>query len=251
MSWVDGQKLTFVVGFRDRGWDRLFNCVKSLYYQTHPKVEVVVSILGGEKPPKQWLNLYSTFKEKVKILYVEHEGLWNRANALNIGLRNATGDFIVCTDADLVFSQKVATETMKIFLNYPRAYIYSNFYMLPKNSGEIKELNLKDLKTLMNNGSWFEMVGTGGFQCMPKRFWQDIKGYKEVYEGWGVEDVDLFRRAMNVFGSTHCLPREKCPILHQWHEPETKLARERKDSEFLEAVARNNSIKIGEGKGDL
>jgi predicted glycosyltransferase involved in capsule biosynthesis len=240
-------KITYVVGYRDRGEKRLDNFITSLKRQVlseGDEIEIVVSVFGGSLPHK----VIKKFPD-VKYVYVETSEIWNRGKALNTGIRSAYADVICCTDVDMIFSESVAHETLAFFKKDINSYVYTNIYM----AEETKDVDFDNLHKYITPHNKFTMIGTGGYQCFARKNWFLIGGYRECYQGWGVEDTDLYKRVYQFANPSNIykLP-DNCLVIHIGHQSEIEKARANNDIAFLNAVDRNVQFNdFGMKKGDL
>jgi predicted glycosyltransferase involved in capsule biosynthesis len=249
-------KIDYVVGYRERGLLRLSNFLNSLKNQkigvTGDEVGIIVSVYGGSMIPKKFSDTFPN----VRFVYTKAKGLWNRSKALNIGIRASYADVICCTDVDMIFSPNVAQETLKFFKKNENTYVYTNLYKMTKEDWlnvDDEPISNTDLKKFIHGYNKFTMVGTGGYQCMSKHNWNYIGGYRECYEGWGIEDTELYKRVYMFcsYSQVKKLPDE-CIIVHQYHECEFNIATREGNYEFLDAVRKNETSKdLGLTKGDL
>jgi len=237
-------KISYIIPYRNREQIRLDNCLNSLHNQTYKNIEIVLSIYGGEIPKlPDWNNLL--------VIYQETEGIWNRAKALNNGIKRSSGEIIVTTDVDMIFSPNVAEKTVNLIKRRKESFVYSNFVMMEKEDWLEEPIhNSKEsLNKFIKSHNHFTMKGTGGYQGMLRKYWFNVKGFKETYKGWGVEDIDLRDRAIKQ-GLRYNLLTDTI-VLHQWHESEIQKAKLNNDKEFFGAISRNNNNQRGQGVGDL
>lgn len=232
-------KISFVIGLRDREDKRVLNCVLSLLQQTYEPVEIIVLSYGGRR-----YDFLETISKKLKYVYFKTNKVWSRSRALNLGIKEATGDIIITTDIDLVFSPNVAQEVFKL-MNHKHdrnRYLYANFVMMEEEMWDEQVIFGNHLDEFKTDRNLFTMIGTGGFQCMNRDMWYECGGFKELYKGWGVEDIDLYQRIQKLASDVRLL--KDVTIVHQWHSPEHS-------KEIKKAIEQNNNYIVGRGKGDL
>jgi hypothetical protein len=71
-----------------------------------------------------------------------------------------------------------------------------------------------------------------------------INGYNEEYQGWGVEDDDLARRAY-ASGARACVACESCIAFHQWHP--TRAGRKWSEAGGAPTFARGGPVRCVHG----
>jgi glycosyltransferase involved in cell wall biosynthesis len=151
---------------------------------------------------------------------VESTKIWNRSWALNVGIRAAHGDRVMCTDADMIFSPGFLHDTLSTLVDNDKALVLCRCHDLPEAVPE-KAWHLDDFAWLREQAELRDTVGTGACQAATRSFFEEVRGYDEKYVFWGNEDKDMVARAA-VFGlEQHWLP-EPTSMLHQWH-PTMKL----------------------------
>ena len=86
--------------------------IESLLKQDYPKLQVVV-IDDGSKD-STFLKVTDAFKNNANVkVYTKPNG--GKASALNVGIEKATGDFVVCIDADTQLKFDAISQLMKKF----------------------------------------------------------------------------------------------------------------------------------------
>ena len=94
--------VSVVIGFRDWGIQRLRLAVTSIQNSFNGiEGEVVLSDYGSSS--RQETEQLAA-ELGISYVYTPRIGPWSRSRALNAGFAIATGDFLVSTDADMVFS---------------------------------------------------------------------------------------------------------------------------------------------------
>lgn len=88
-------------------------CLSSIEHQTidHNLYEVIVILNGPRMPYKYLQNLLYTYSFKYKLLYTEISGV---SNARNIGLDNASGEYVCFIDDDDMISNNYLKELYAI-----------------------------------------------------------------------------------------------------------------------------------------
>ena len=142
--------------------------------------EVIVIDYGSKKPIKI---------RGVKVIRCEN-GEFNKAHALNIGIKAAECEYIMTLDADILIYPGIYNELY--------VHLDNNTFCCGTNVRRIeKEYVSKTYQeTLVQSYPWgredrsqiFNQTN-GGFQLYPKKFWEDIGGIPESLGVlWGAED---------------------------------------------------------------
>lgn len=201
-------KYTFILSFRNRDLPRVAITLNSIAQQTIHDFELVFvdygSVLDIAKQTKQLINTYSF----ANYIYADTCGwFWNRAHALNIGLKMARGQRIIISDIDLILEKNFLQKLEE--LNFEKCFFTFSCFYLPENFNFYKDDIFKDSTCNKQN-----YIGL----CVFKRDdLLSIGGFDEFYMVWGAEDDDFnFRLAYAGVKRIHKTV-EEFPILHQWH----------------------------------
>ncbi len=115
------------------------------------------------------------------------------------------------TDADMVFPPDFVQTVMAEA--HESRVLYCAPYYLPRD--------FQDWPNIASYRGEFPIAsksGRGGFQCVASSIIQQIRGFDECYEYWGVEDRDIHRRLMKM-GLEEVWMNDKTAMFHQWHPP--------------------------------
>jgi hypothetical protein len=134
--------------------------------------------------------------------------VWNRAHAMNIGIRYAQGEYFLSTDIDLIYSENVLENlSVKCSAN---VQVFSKAFLLPRGYSQFDKLDGKrDFKKTDNRTF-------GLFHCTHLDHMRAIHGYDQYYRIWGFEDKDIKER---IGLPVRWLEEDTFPIYHQWHRP--------------------------------
>lgn len=207
-------QLSIVVGYRNRDFERVKRFLDSIQNQTFKDFELIFVDYGSELSIANDVKILVANYSFAKYIYNCTMGMpWNRAHALNTGIRTALGEYILLTDVDLIFSNNfVSYIVTKVEEN---VQFYKEFYLLSQNFSKWKDLkdNKLDISSLKKSGT----SAKGAIQIIKKEFLLDLNGFDEFYCFWGVEDRDLSTRIEKLGIETKWLPPEIAPVFHQWH----------------------------------
>ena len=160
---------------------------------------------------------------QARVVRVDIEGLWNRSRALNYGLRAAQGQYLFCTDVDMIFAPNFLSCMMSQHHQKEQAYIvFSRCQDLPE-SVPLQAYEKENYTHLFEQSTQRATQGTGACQSAHRQFFFDARGYDEAFQHWGAEDDDMRSRAIR-YGLTPHWISPQTSMLHQWH-PTTKHQR--------------------------
>lgn len=132
------------------------------------------------------------------------------ASGRNTGASNATAEFVLFYDDDILPSPHHFKRQLEVQKKHPNSIVTANrFYpeeliniASKKPFGRYKlkhEYNWVeglDLQKANNEDGLFYTNGAAGFSCcMPKKLWEQLNGYNEDFQYAGCEDSEFFYRA--------------------------------------------------------
>lgn len=199
--------ISFILPIKDRDKKRIVNCVKSL--KSDITGEIIIIDYGSKKPLE---NISGA-----RIIRYNKNKIWNKAHAINLGIKVSKYDYISTVDCDMIIHPDFI-ETVKMHLSN-NSFIYSL---------NVKRIETKhvcgDFKSIIGNSTpWFgenlrkniSHTANGGIQIYPKKWISNICGVDESLVYWGAIDNDTFERAI-MCGLT--MVNINKPILHQEHK---------------------------------
>lgn len=157
---------------------------KAKYYERNG-IEVVIV---ADEPTEEdgildYIRTYPFINWKVVINDKDHP--WrNPAKAFNVGIRQATKQYILVTDPELEFYTDVIYELREKLDSYPEHYAIGQVLFMDV-SEEI------DKETLHKHSH--ELIPYGSIMAK-KEYFERVGGYYEHYIGWGGEDDNLRKR---------------------------------------------------------
>jgi glycosyltransferase involved in cell wall biosynthesis len=120
------------------------NAIHSALNQTLPKklYEILIVDDGSEEQSKDvLLNYRNKSSSLIRILFKEHEG---STSALNSGIIEALGEFIIILDSDDEFKNEILEEMFNIHHSQEVDYVYSDYYEKAIHKQELKLVSAKD-----------------------------------------------------------------------------------------------------------
>lgn len=206
-------ELAIVFGYRNREPIRVKRCLESLSKQTDSDFRVVFVDYGSAKIFADQIKEIVAQYGFVDYHYSFTQGwFWNRAHALNTGVRIA-GDvaFVVTSDVDLIFPVHFVSLLKKNLKSDLELHVVAN--NLPEKFDRWG--HLKDNKRTY--GKKRGNTALGLVQGVAKSVFEQVGGFDEYYCIWGAEDEDLNERLKRVGIETKWLDINTPPLYHQWH----------------------------------
>jgi glycosyltransferase involved in cell wall biosynthesis len=219
MSEATTPKLSVVIPVRNRSGTRLENCLRSLRWQDldAATVEVLVCDFGSDATHVASIAELAVAHD-ARVVRVETEEIWNRSKALNHGIQATRGEFVMCTDADMIFKPDFLSTVLAAHAEAeegaPRI-IYCRCLDLPEEVAE-QAWERGDYPALHAKASFRPKGGTGACQCASRAYFDEVRGYDEGYTYWGKEDDD-FRVRAETHGLYEVYIEDRSNMLHQWH----------------------------------
>lgn len=209
-------ELSVILPCRDRTGLRLLNCLRSLEWQDLPKerLEIILSDFGSSQEHRRSMRELAG-ELGCRHISTETSELWNRAKALNIGIQEARGKYVLCTDVDMLFASNFLSTVLEE-ASRGNTLVLCRCRDLPSDV-EAREWKVEDFPTLLERSTLRHALGTGACQATARRWWFDVGGYDEGYIYWGYEDRDMVWRAKRS-GLRIAWIHERTAMLHQWHE---------------------------------
>jgi glycosyltransferase involved in cell wall biosynthesis len=193
--------VSVVVPYRDRDLRRVEMLIESLRRYTNTSFEFIVSDYGSGKKYRYALE---ELRDRLGFIVArsEAQGLpWNRAHAINNGVRKAQGPLIAVVDVDMVFHDEVMDHVAETIHDDEAWFIESIWPQGPKRD---------PLKGVRNRSA-------GVFQMLHRSWFERLDGFCEDFEFWGAEDHDWLGR----LGSAGCrirwLTADQFKLTHTWH----------------------------------
>jgi len=199
--------ISFIIPVKNRDEERIKNCVNSL--RGNNTGEIIIVDYGSEP---RISNIEGT-----KLIRYNKNKIWNKAHAINLGIRAAKYDYIGTVDCDMIIS--------KDFMDRAKEHISENSFIYSINVRRVNQEDVSDsFKDMLSKSFlWNNSIGrysiihnaNGGIQIYPKRWITRIGGVDECLIYWGGMDNDVFERAIiNGLITVNI----NAPLLHQEHE---------------------------------
>jgi predicted glycosyltransferase involved in capsule biosynthesis len=221
---VISPKLTIVIPNRNRLAPYVYSTeylFMSLDNQTFKNFQTIV-VDGGSDNFEKLKNYVCGFPN-TSIIQYKIEGSWNKCILNNIGIQNSKTEYVMTTDADMLFGKGFIEKVYKNL--FEDSFIESRTTYIP--TGVMWKIYKKEIDFLGIHGKYQKFGRTkkrstcGGCQATSYKNWEKLKGYNESMIGWGSEDQELLKRA-EILGLKIVWLGEKedCILFHQEHQKE-------------------------------
>ncbi len=229
-----GLRVSVVIPVRNRKGLRLENTLRTLLRQSmpHDRYEIIVVDYGGTDGLAEWLR---EIDANIRCIRSEEKGVFNEARAKNIGIRAAQGEFVCCTNGDILFAEGFL-ETVCVAADAPhQVLVECNRYNLEKEDVDRLGLWLPDewQELIKRKKAWLTTWARGDCQAARKSVFVELGGYDEDFTGWGYLDTDWERRCRQA-GCRLAMVNSFTAIAHQGHDSQAgntgsnaRLAREK------------------------
>ncbi len=224
-----------VVPVRNYPRHALARTLESLRYQRggSDDVEICVADYGSseacaretETTAREWGAFHRVFDER---------GPWNRARAINLGVRATVAPVIIASDADIVFAPDFLDCLRELAARTgPEWYAHMPMLDLPRGVQLAPERIAEDYHPVASLAE--QRVWSKGNVAFTRLLFERLRGWEEAFTVWGCEDNEFFDRCSRSDAPTFDLTgRTSC--LHHWH-PSNK-----RGEEARAAIARNQVI---------
>lgn len=215
--------VTVLIGHRNRADFRLRNAIRSIQAQDYRGGSITTLVVDYGSSPESRARLRDiTDSLGVECLEAGRQPEWNRSHCLNIGLRRIGTKFVIVSDVDVMFAPNYVAHTVALLTRNPLTAAYSPALHLPEAATEALEsaataaswLDLETLKPLAKIKTAGQF--STGMVATSAHWFREIRGYDEFYRIYGVEDVDLAQRFLNL-GLQNLSVGVGTYYLHQWH----------------------------------
>lgn len=231
--------VSVVIGFRDWGIQRLRLAVTSIQNSFNGiEGEVVLSDYGSSS--RQETEQLAA-ELGISYVYTPRIGPWSRSRALNAGFAIATGDFLVSTDADMVFSPRSFEKIVAIAKRNPTAAYFLQCRDLPEHmTDDWVAAHPSDWDSMEAASRLRPRWGMGGMMAISRRGFNAIRGFDERLHTYGGEDLDFAQRARRAGYKTLWIEDPGVRMYHMWHPPTAKTVA--KTPEGVKAVQDNRNV---------
>ncbi len=210
------EELSIVIPIWNRYADLLDRTLYTLVNQLLPPHEIIISDTSSSE---SYTKSIKAVTSKYDLAQHIHNPLpaFSLSHSLNIGLKHTESEYILCTGAEMLFSQNYLKELSKIATD--NVFMWSACGFLQKNTKYPGDIfgDWKKLLAQIISGSMSKM-SPGTFHGAPRSWWFKIRGYDEQFP-FAYMDSDIIRRAtIDSAIQRGAVRANVAQVLHQWHE---------------------------------
>lgn len=233
--------LSVIVCFKDWGLERLAGVTRSIKESgLGRRLEIVIADYGSLDSDGYRETLESL---GARYFYFETDGVWSRSRALNLGIREATGKYIVTTDSDMVFTPETFPYVLGALEQEVNGYFILQCRDLPEGiTHETIESGAISWKELEAKSRLRPRWGMGGLIAFPRWAYEEVRGLDERLHTYGGEDIDLAKRLTRVGLRRIWIDEPDVRMFHVWHSSSLDTAQETEAGKS--AVRKNREIHL-------
>lgn len=196
--------------------------VKSCLSQSHPEIEIIVVDDGSTDSTLLWLNELKLIYNQIRVITIPHSGV---TTAFNIGIENASGDYIARMDADDIMHPEKIAKQVKFLDEHPEVGVVSCLVRHGgnRNTQEGYARHIDWINTLVTH----EQITLNRFVdspvCNPTVVFRKelIDKYGATREGDFPEDYEMWLRWMDSGVRFEKIPE----VLFTWNDLPSRLTR--------------------------
>lgn len=220
------------------------NGIRSLMSQHRPPDEIIVVDDGStDNTRHDCATLEREAKEKgidFRYIYLNHPGHRISCYPRNVGFKQSTGDIVIFTEPECLHVGDTIQQVIDKMSSSPKRTIVASqiWTMGEKAFRSLTQEHFDHPETILThqyaklitdpnmqntNAPDADWGITGSKNCMAgclialeRKWFEDIGGFDESFEGHGGDDFNLYDR-LAMYG-TGVLPCDDICVIHQWHE---------------------------------
>lgn len=221
------EDITVVIAAKNRYDHRIINALESIRSQNYDQSLIKIIIVDYDSNRELATKYKDVCKEyNAEYVRVDNKPIWNKAHALNIGIRRVKTKYLLSSDLDNIFEKNYLKEAIKELQRNPYQVISCNSLDLPDIPiGELNNFkeNFDKLKSLARVRCEVNIPGVSsplkinpGTNLTLTHFYHKLRGYDEQYLLCYHEDADLLKRFLLLKIVINDIS-DKTSFVHQWH----------------------------------
>ena len=238
------KQLSIVIPIWNRYADLLDRTLYTLVNQSLPPHEIIVSDTSSDE---NYTKSIETITAKYDIVQHIHNPLktFNLGRSHNIGIKHTESEYILCTGAEMLFSQNYLEELSKIAAS--NVFMWSACGFLQKDTKYPDNIfaGWQELLAQIIPGSMGKM-SPGTLHGAPRSWWFEVHGYDEQFP-FAYTDSDIIRRATIDTIERGAVRADTAQVLHQWHKKSNLIGK--LGGTYAEVIAMDGEARNLDGWG--
>ncbi|MCE3074842.1 glycosyltransferase family 2 protein [Chryseobacterium gwangjuense] len=168
----------------------LTKCLDSLINQTYQNIEILVVNDGSKDGSERIINDFSEkFPDKIKAFHKSNGGL---SDARNVGIDNATGEYIGFVDSDDSVSETMFEEMFCLAEKHEAEMVICNIQKVDEKGNVIQKLTqIPNMPEKIDLETHFSVFSDISYFACNKLFKKDLFATKRFKKGVSFEDIQL------------------------------------------------------------
>ncbi|MPS63476.1 MAG: glycosyl transferase family 2 [Chryseobacterium sp.] len=173
----------------------LAKCLDSLVNQTYQNIEILVVNDGSTDDSGKIINDFSVkFPEKIKAFYKKNGGL---SDARNVGIDNATGDYIGFVDSDDYVLETMFEEMLDLAEKHSAEMVICNIQKVDERGNVIQKLTqIPNMPEKIDLETHFSVFSDISYFACNKLFKKELFETKRFKQGISFEDIQLIPKLL-------------------------------------------------------
>lgn len=206
--------VSVIIPFRNRDLTRLEVAIRCLSKAASDvSVEIIVSDFGSDAQDEV-RNLCMAHGAQVVRTEADH---WSRSACLNRGIAQASGRYIQCNDADMLWAPRSLGRHVAKLDRSPGGFINFQVWDLPPELTESLLSGAEPDWDLLRINSHAHSRWGHGLILSPAQAIRSVGGFDERMHTYGLEDLDLTKRLRSAGWRQRWAGNDGDELFHIWH----------------------------------
>lgn len=207
-------------------------------------VHLTIAYFGDSTEIKSLLETYKLDLGFSSWKIIELKGEFNRGRALNAGAESmrSDDDLMLFIDVDIGFTKSI----FNVCRSYPEksksVYFPIVFSLYNPSSNFIRKSTERQKIVLHQDYGYWRHFGYG-MSCLYKYDYDKVNGFNKTIEGWGMEDIDFYRKFVE--SGYHIVRAPEKSLVHYWHEKSCSGIDKERDKEQYVACLKSKALNEG------
>jgi hypothetical protein len=246
--------LTAIVPVCIDSQDRIENVLAiTKYMHEQLYIDHIILVETGDTPKLLHMIHHFVPKDVLRYIFVQtyNDEPWSRSITFNTALHYVKTPIVAVWDTDILIPLSSLKISNDYILNNKADIIipWETFYHVKRRVLNDVKAGQLDYNKLINNKdnilSQFKSVGAG-CTIMSAAVMRHVRGFSELFKGWGNEDDEIVFRLQNL--GFRVMQASKCPLIHISHE---RTANSKVNPDYYDLTLAERARIIEMNKADL